>query len=538
MEDNSLIKINNTCINNDEINKNEREYSSKLFSYLENHKKTKEYYELQRNIKDLNQDIKLLEGEPKGKIKLYKKINRRSSIFRPFNLSPNRPNLIRRNSNISIEKLKMIKEKQLTEQNSPKSKISSSQIKKPKNLILIENSNKIRLPKLISYINKNNNTEIDNLNDEHIIINNVDLKSENSQKNELPLIQNNQYYKRINNSNISSGKYRQMTRDNYDNDDEEQIEKIINRRNYDLKSQNNKIMLFKKNLKYINNSPNNNKKKYEPTKISYNNQLLYSADKNKQINRNRSVRKLFQKCNLIDNTEQFILNMRKKSNKIENRIKRGMVSQNLLDWEMKSRIKLNQWRYGVAEVAKYFIDLQAYGKPEEDELVNRKTFFNHVEDIIKELQDSIKEKQIKIITEENTEKKTEKDKDKNKETENIRNRHGYNDVENVINKKKEFNRELSKIKIRQKNENKTRDYINSILFKSEAIANRIKNSAKSRIKKNNKTADNKKSEEENKKEKDSEDKNKSKEVTERTEENNNDKEDDQQSNNKNDENDE
>ena len=547
MEDKSLTIETNNHINSDETNKNERQYSSKLFSFLEsNNKKTKDYYILQQNLKGLNQDLKLFESNQKGKIKLYRKINRRSSVIKPNIASPNNQNFIRKDTNISLEKPKIKKVKQLKERNSSKkkNKLNSPQVKKSKNLILTENSKQIQLPKLISYTTTNNNSKLDNIKEEkeeNLIISNADYKStnENSKKNELPLIKSNRYYKKINNSNVSSGKYRQMNRNSYDNDDEEQSEKMFNIKNFDFMPQNNNIILIKKNLLSPQNSSentnSNNSRIFQPTEISDYNELLYSAG-NRGINRNRSVRKLFQKNNMIDNTEQFILKMRKKSNKIENRIKRGMFSQNLIDWEMKSRIKLNQWKYGVAEIQKYFIDMQAYGKPEEDELVNRKTFFNHVEDIIKDVQESLKQKQIKIITEQYTEQKKPKDKDKDKE--NMKNKIGYNEVENVINKQKEFSQELSQIKVRQKNERKTRDYIDNILFRSEVIAKRIKNSDNNKIKTNNNMISNKKNGEENKKDNKTEvkDQNKNKKDTEKKEENNNVKEDDHQLDSKNDEN--
>ena len=536
MEDKSLGINYNKHINNDEIKQNNRQYSSKLFSFHEDNKKIKDYYILLQSLKGLNHDLKLLEDNPKNKIKLYKKINRHSNIYKSGNLSPtNKYSHIRVNSNISFENKKINKVKQLTEQKSSKkkNKLIKSQTKQLKNLKLIENQKKTILPKLISYTNTNNNTKLENIKDENFLINNTDIKStnENSVRNELPLIKNNPNFKKINNRNVSSGKYRKINRDDYDNDDEEQLEKILTK-DLDLIQQNNKIFLSKKNLISSKNSSNlysnDNSEIFQPTKISQNNELLYSADTRRR-NHNSSVRKLFKKNNLIDNTENFILKMRKKSKKIEKKIKRGMVAQNLLNWEMKSRIKLNQWKYGVAEVAKYFIDMQAYGKPEEDELVNRKTFYNHVEDVIKEIQESIKEKKIKIITEQHTEQKKEKEKNQ----ENICYINGYNDVENVMNKKKEFSRELTQIKTRQKNERKTRDYINNLLFRSEFIAKRIQNSADSKFKSNNNSKNNKNNDEENKKE--NEDKDENKENTEEKEESSNDKEDDQQSNDKNNE---
>ena len=67
---------------------------------------------------------------------------------------------------------------------------------------------------------------------------------------------------------------------------------------------------------------------------------------------------------------------------------------------------------------------------------------------------------------------------------------------------------MTQIKTRQKNERKTRDYINNLLFRSEFIAKRIQNSADSKFKSNNNSKNNKNNDEENKKENENKDENK------------------------------
>ena len=53
---------------------------------------------------------------------------------------------------------------------------------------------------------------------------------------------------------------------------------------------------------------------------------------------------------------------------------------------MKSRFKLAQWKYGISEIQKYFVDLQTYRKQEEEELLKRKSFYDFVEDLIDEIE--------------------------------------------------------------------------------------------------------------------------------------------------------
>ena len=56
--------------------------------------------------------------------------------------------------------------------------------------------------------------------------------------------------------------------------------------------------------------------------------------------------------------------LNKKNDKIKKKINSILVKHDLLDWRMKSRIKLIQWKYGTDEIDKYFVDLKAFGKKE------------------------------------------------------------------------------------------------------------------------------------------------------------------------------
>ena len=124
--------------------------------------------------------------------------------------------------------------------------------------------------------------------------------------------------------------------------------------------------------------------------------------------------------------------MTEKNQRIRNGIHYKEAEQELIDWEMKSRLKLARWNFGIAEIEKYFVDLRAYGKPEEEELLKRKTFYDVVEDLIDEIKKEKEEKDIKKI--------------KNAYQENIGN------IEMIIKiKRKNFSMNLiEKIKIKMK----------------------------------------------------------------------------------------
>ena len=170
--------------------------------------------------------------------------------------------------------------------------------------------------------------------------------------------------------------------------------------------------------------------------------------------------------------------MKEKNVKIKNRINNKLNEQDLIDWEMKSRFKLAQWKYGIAEIQKYFVDLQAYGKPEEEELLKRKTFYDFVEDLIDEIKKGREEKEIKSIEDkyinnnENNKFGINKKKDK-KDQEN----NDLNAFDNTTNKQIEINEILEKIKLRKKKEKQKRLIVDNILFKSDMRRKAINDSS-------------------------------------------------------------
>ena len=60
-------------------------------------------------------------------------------------------------------------------------------------------------------------------------------------------------------------------------------------------------------------------------------------------------------------------------------------------------MKLARWKFGIAEIEKYFVDLKAYGKPEEEELLKRKTFYDIVEELIDDIKQAEEEKKLNNI---------------------------------------------------------------------------------------------------------------------------------------------
>ena len=129
---------------------------------------------------------------------------------------------------------------------------------------------------------------------------------------------------------------------------------------------------------------------------------------------------------------------------------------------MKTRFKYALYKYGIAEIQKYFMDIKAYGKPEEEEIEKRKTFYEHVEDIIDDIHAIKQQKELEKLN-----KKYGVKYDKKKLNKLNKKNEKEDDNKFVIQKKQmvELSKALQEIDKRQKKEKKKRQEIDDILFK-------------------------------------------------------------------------
>ena len=233
--------------------------------------------------------------------------------------------------------------------------------------------------------------------------------------------------------------------------------------NYIDKSKNQIISL--NNTNYNSNNSYNNAKKVKLPNLKANNSFtkinIENNNKN-NISRNKS---LSNKNNNSLNKEQFpqitnymIKNMKKENNNIKNKIYKGIDKFNIMEWYMKTRFKYAQYKYGIAEIQKYFMDLKAYGKPEEEEIEKRKTFYEHVEDIIDDIHLVQQQKETEKIN-----KKYGIAQDKKKL---LKSKKENNNNDNPQKKQRtELSKALQEIIKRQKKEKQKRQQIDDILFK-------------------------------------------------------------------------
>ena len=420
----------NQILNINDANKKNKKYFTNVFSNLAKPENGKQYQKLQIGLNLLNNEVKLLNEYDNRDNFVRKKKYRLNTL--------NNDNKKRRfNIRDSIFFLK------------------KKNFRKSRNLNLMHNS----LTKRDS-INDTHNKTKENKN-----INN----SQNSNYLIYKTEANNKYPDLANEKKINKLKL------NLCQSSETNIETNTNNINGSTSSRlpalNNKsgrqIYLSTENNENKNNSQNkkiNYKKYYIPIKNinSRNNTFI---KKYPQIFNSQRLKNRINKDELSNSTEKISRIMQEKNIKIKKRINYKLTESNYINWEMKSKIKLAQWKYGIEEIDKYFVDLKAYGKPAEEELIKRKTFYDEVEDLIDEIKKEKTERNIKKITKEYNNKET---KNKNRGDKNNQgNNNDINMVDNVRNKHSELSEALKHVKNRKINEERVRQLINNMLIKSE-----------------------------------------------------------------------
>ena len=468
MEDVQSKKNDSLYTREEEINK---EIFYDVFSHIGKFEKNKRYQQLQNDLYTLNQDVKLMEDFINNRGKLRKKKNNvikkiniidkdKDMYKRYFSRGNNGKNFRRRISSIyqgnmnnlssgdlpyegrnNKNKENIYKSVNINKRNLNKNDLCQTDLKNYDDVIS-EDDNENKFPNIYHSISKTNDSKMGKKN----------LNSKNFSK--LPKIQTR-------NKPTSQNKKYFITEGNYDDNDNDTINISINGI-----TNNNRIIKYKQiPLIRTENIKNNSIIKKYPN-------ILNSQKSNRSINPE----------NLSIQTDRIVKSMKDKNMKIKNRINHKLIEQNMVDWEMKSKFKLAQWKYGIAEVQKYFIDLHAFGKPEEDELINRKTFYDLVEDLIDDIKKTKEEKEIKSIEDKYIDNKdngkkygiSAKKDDKVKSHKLIND--DINAVDNTLKKQKELSNVLKKVKLRQMKEKEQRDFINNIFFKCNLRTKSIDNS--------------------------------------------------------------
>ena len=178
----------------------------------------------------------------------------------------------------------------------------------------------------------------------------------------------------------------------------------------------------------------------------------------KKMSFNNKRYNTFEKEALPKVANYMIKTVKKENNNIRNTIYKGMEKFSIMDWYMKTRFKYAQYKFGIAEIQKYFLDLKAYGKPEEEEIEKRKTFYEHVEDIIDDIQTVQEQKEYEKV---NKKYGVEQDKKKIIKSKKGKKEAGDPQQKQIF----ELSKALLQISRRHKREKQQRDQIDDILFK-------------------------------------------------------------------------
>ena len=175
-----------------------------------------------------------------------------------------------------------------------------------------------------------------------------------------------------------------------------QIKNISNKNKLNESLEKNLSTISNITLETKNNIENDSKEDIEidanKEKINKN---LTIEDGNGNYNRKKKIEKLSKQLNTIFGKNNYhnkkeepkIKDLINKVNEIGKNVKNKRYTYDLEKWLMSSKFKYANWKYGIADINKYFIDMKEFGEQEEKELEMRKSFYENAERVINELKE-------------------------------------------------------------------------------------------------------------------------------------------------------
>ena len=484
---------------------------SKIFQSLKVPERNKRLNDLQKNAIKLRNSIGLL-NTSKEKRKINRKKAKKALLINPITNSM----ITNLNEEKKIKKFASL-ENFIPYNESNIDSIGSNQFK-DKNMLYMDRAstlkrkNLILLEKMKKIDNRDNSYKnVYNINKNELFITDSNLPSINynngNKHNSLRkvLTESNNYYE--NKINILKNNKQNI---NNINDFNQKLNNIIIRSNSDKKML-PPIRLKKDNLLTINNDQNNNNNndltKNESSNLNdskdinlsfldsnseeknenENNINKNNNNKNKNINltieaeRKKSLRKKISNLNnkVIDifgsntsrkknNNNPEINNLITSVNKINKDFKNTRYSYELEKWIMSTKFKYADWKYGINDINKYFINMNEFGQKEEKELEMRKSFYEKVDSVINELKEDREKRELLEIEHKYGIKL-------NKEEKKIIKDNEYWMGDHAKNKREEICKVLKLTKERKIKEKKNRNLIEEILFQCKKGVNNINN---------------------------------------------------------------
>ena len=476
---------------------------SKIFQSLKVPERNKRLNDLQKNVIKLRNSIGLL-NTSKEKRKINRKKAKKALLINPITNSMIK-NL---NEEKKIKKFASL-ENFIPYNESNIDSIGSNQIKdrnmlymdrastlKRKNLKLLEkmkkNDNKDNSYKNLYNINKNElfitDSNLPHINynngNKHNSLRKVLTESNNYYENKINIINNNKqnindFNKKLNNIIIRSNSDKKMLPPIRLK--KENLLTINNDRNKNdlIKNESSDLNDSKDiNLSFLDNNTeekNDNEKNININKNNNNKNINITIEAERKIplrkkisNLNNKVIDIFGSYTSRKKNNPEINNLITSVNKINKDFRNTRFCYELEKWIMSTKFKYADWKYGINDINKYFVNINEFGQKEEKELEMRKSFYEKVDSVINELKED-KEKRELLEIEHKYGIKL------NKEEKKILKNNEYWMGDHAENKREEICKVLKLTKERKKKEKEKRNLIEEIMFQCKKGVNNINN---------------------------------------------------------------
>ena len=419
-------------------NDNFKKFNYHVFQIIDTEKKS-EFDLYQKNMAELKYNVDILKefGAFKSKIP-HKAINRKTRTH-----TRNRTRLFRNHSliNENVQKSSKSLDKLLLNKYYIQNNKNEQSVNNKKNK---ENSkDKKNINKIRNKINLTKNNTIKNNNE--IFITNFPLNTENTNNT---LSRYSEYIRNSQRNNMNNKQSYSLSTN---------LPPIKNRNSFANNFKNNGLNSLNEKYSYLNTLINDDNKTSNNIKEKY---FSYVQTEGSLINAKNKQR-------ILKINENVVLNMIKNNKKIINNIRhiKNEIEDASIDFETK--FKYYNWKYGIADMNKYFIDILAYKKNEQDLINKKKSFYDKLDDIIEDVKKQKKNKEfMKIMKQFGAKVKKDDDHD-DKNNDN-------DEYEKIFSKNIEVKNSLKELYKRQRIERIKRDKIKDILVKSKDRFNNIK----------------------------------------------------------------
>ena len=131
--------------------------------------------------------------------------------------------------------------------------------------------------------------------------------------------------------------------------------------------------------------------------IDYVNKIINEDYKNSSSYGKMKNPLIIKKNRFLTIDEDVALNMIKKQQKIVKKINNVRANFENINVFFEAKYKYLNWKYGLADVNKYFIDIDTYKKDPEDLINNKKSFYDRLDDMVDKINEEKEKKDMENI---------------------------------------------------------------------------------------------------------------------------------------------